>query len=81
MKENPPWMDRGAVVRALIGFIIGASLGVVVSLGIVWLWNLYMVWRDLPPRMIHWWDALTLAVIVGLSLAIIMAHPPFGNYD
>jgi hypothetical protein len=72
-------MDREAPVRALIGFVMGALMGAVLSLGGAWLLNLLMVWRGLEPRVIHWWDALPLAVILGLSLAINMYRPPFGD--
>ena len=72
-------MDRNVPVQALIGFVIGALMGAVISLGGEWLGNWLMVWRGLAPRMIHWWDALLLAIILGLAMAINMTRPPFGD--
>ena len=71
--------DKDALLRALIGFIIGALLGAAMSLGGMWLWNWAMEKMGKPLNPIHWWDALPLAIILGLSLAINMAHPPFSD--
>jgi hypothetical protein len=34
-----------------------------------------------PAIAFHWGQVIPAALIVGLSYAILMAHPPFGNYD
>ena len=38
-----------------------------------------MVLRGLPPNPIHWWDALPLAIILGLAFAANIVHTPFGD--
>jgi hypothetical protein len=70
-------MDRNARVRALLGFVIGALLGTAISLGGEWIGYWLMVRRGQPPHPIQWWDALPLAIIMGLALAINMYRPLF----
>jgi hypothetical protein len=72
-------MDRNARLRALIGFVIGALMGAAISLAGEWFGNWLMVRRGLLPHPIQWWDALPLAIIIGLALAINMYRPPFGD--
>jgi hypothetical protein len=70
-------MERNARLRALIGFVIGAIMGSAISLVGEWFRNWVMVRRGLSPHPIQWWDALPLAIIVGLALAINMYQPPY----
>jgi hypothetical protein len=72
-------MDRNARIRALIGFVIGALMGTAISLGGEWFRNWLMFRRGQPPYPIQWWDALPLAIIMGLALALNMYRPPFGD--
>ena len=74
-------MDKQAPVRALIGFVIGALMGTVISLGGEWFGNWLMIRREQPPHPIQWWDALPLAIVLGLAFAINIGRPPFGDFD
>lgn len=54
-------------------------MGTIISFAGEWFRNWLMVRRGLPPHSIQWWDALPLAIIMGLALAINMYQPPFSD--
>ncbi len=56
-------------------------MGTVISLGGEWFRNWLLLRRGLPIYSIHWWDALPLAIVLGVVFAINMYRPPFGRYD
>ena len=72
-------MDTQRVERALIGFLVGGMMGAGFSFLFMWIYNQIIPWIGREPVQITWQNALPLALIMGLSMAINMAHPPFGD--
>lgn len=72
-------MDEQKIYRALIGFFIGALLGYGMNYAFLWLWNKTAVWMNREPTPVTWTSGIALGIIFGLSLAINMANPPFGD--
>jgi small neutral amino acid transporter SnatA (MarC family) len=72
-------LDGQRVERALIGFVAGGLMGVGFSYLFLRITNLIYAWIGREPIQITWRSVLPFALILGLSMAINMAHPPFGD--
>ena len=72
-------MDRQVVERAVIGFLVGGVMGLGFNYLFMWLFNLISSWIGREPVQFTWQSGIPLALLMGLSLAINMAHPPFGD--
>jgi len=72
-------LDGQRVERALIGFVAGGLMGVGFSYLFLRITNLIYAWIGRELVQITWWSVLPFALILGLSMAINMAHPPFGD--
>ena len=72
-------MDGQRIERALIGFVVGAGLGLGLNYLVLLLWNWLNTLMNRDPVQVTWTSGIPLAIIFGLSMAINMAHPPFGD--
>jgi FtsH-binding integral membrane protein len=72
-------VDTQKIERAVLGFLVGGLIGS----GLSYLGLLFFNW--LSPRLgrepveITAWSVLPLGLLIGLSIAINMANPPFGD--
>jgi hypothetical protein len=72
-------MDKQRIERALIGFLVGGLMGLGMNyLGLL-LFNKIASWLGRDPVQVTLMSGIPLAIIFGLSMAINMAHPPFGD--
>ena len=65
--------------HALIGFLVGGALGYGLSYLFGLITNLINGWLNRAPIQFTWKSGLPLAILMGLALAINIAHPPFGD--
>ena len=72
-------MDRQIFERALIGFFVGGLMGFGVNFLFLLIFNQICNWTGREPVQITWSSGIPFALILGLSMAINMAHPPFGD--
>jgi hypothetical protein len=72
-------MDIDRFERALIGFLIGGLMGYGINFLFVWIWNQIAIRIGQEPIPVTWSSGVVLALLLGLSMAINMARPPFGD--
>lgn len=72
-------MDKQKAERAVIGLLVGGLLGSSLSFLGLKLFNWLSSRLGREPVEITIWSLLPMGVLVGLSLAINMANPPFGD--
>jgi hypothetical protein len=73
-------MDKDQTIEhALVGLLVGGARGYGLSYLFVLITNMLNEWLNREPIQFTWKSWLTLAILMGLALAINMAHPPFGD--
>ena len=72
-------MEGQRLERALIGFLVGGVMGLGLNYLFLIVTNLFLTWAGKDPVRVTWTSGIPLAIIFGLSMAINMAHPPFGD--
>jgi hypothetical protein len=72
-------MHNQTLERALIGFLVGGVMGYGFSYLFLFITNQISNWLGREPVQITWTSGLPLGILMGLAMAINMAHPPFGD--
>lgn len=72
-------MDGQRLERALIGFLVGGVMGLGFNYLFLIVTNVILNWMNRDLIRVTWTSGIPLAIIFGLSMAINMARPPFGD--
>ncbi len=72
-------MTENRLKWILLAFLIGAGMGAGLSVLMMVVYNRILLWTGGSAVKITRLEVLPLALLIGLSMAINMAHPPFGD--
>lgn len=72
-------MNTRNTIEYLTGFLMGAILGMVFNWVGIELFRWVCNWLGCPPPTPTWWNMIPLPLLMGLAMAIQIAHSPFGD--
>lgn len=73
-------MSKQQPLEYLTGFIMGALLGFGITAIILVIYNLLCVWLGCAQMGFTWWNAIPLPLLLGISMAKIIANLKLGDY-
>jgi hypothetical protein len=74
-------MKKTELLEYLTGFLMGATLGFMITGVVLGIYNLTCRWwLDCGYLPMTWWNAIPLPLILGFSMARIIANLKLGDY-
>ncbi|MGC9358218.1 MAG: hypothetical protein ACP5GX_10130 [Anaerolineae bacterium] len=72
-------MNKQESIEYLTGFIMGAILGMVLNCVGIELYRWVYAWMGRPPPDPTWWSMIPLPLLLGVGMAIQIAHLRLGD--
>ena len=63
----------------MIGFILGATLGMGINYAGLAIYNFSCKWLECPNMTIEWWDVILIPLLIGFAMVINIANYPHGD--
>jgi hypothetical protein len=73
-------MQNTTTLEYMTGFLMGIFLGIGLTAIILVIYNLFCSWRGCALIGFTWWNAIPLPLLLGISMAKIIAGLKLGDY-